>query len=193
MRADETLEIDGDALRAPTRSRLTRVISTAPSSVAMMKRDRRTASTSSCSCGRASHSSERIWLAQRSKTASMRTRKPSCASASSAARLPNGEPPRPPRSDCSATTASMNSVEPLERIDHRLAQNREAALGEPLELPVQHFVPQLFLAAEVVVEMALATELRATDDVIHRGGGVSAFRDQRRGGVEDLECVGLTS
>ena len=48
-------------------------------------------------------------------------------------------------------------IEPLQRIDHRLSQDRQATFGEPLELPIEHFKAQLFLAAEVVVEVALPT------------------------------------
>jgi hypothetical protein len=35
--------------------------------------------------------------------------------------------------------------EPLERVDHRLAQHRQAALGEALELPREHRVAELLL------------------------------------------------
>ena len=142
-------------------SRFTRVISIAPSSVAMMKRESRAASTSSRSCGRASQSSDWICAgpplehhldALRGTPRARRpSRPPGCRTASR---------PCIRARACSATSVSMNRREPLQRIDHRLPQDREAALGEPLELAVEHLVAQRFLRLEVVVEVTLPAEPR---------------------------------
>ena len=79
--------------------------------------------------------------------------------------------------------------EAIQGIDHRLAQDRQATLGEPLELAVQDFVAEFFLALEVVIEMTLAREPGLTNDVINGSLRVAALRDQLRGGIKDLDAA----
>ena len=75
--------------------------------------------------------------------------------------------------------------QPVERLNHRLAKQREPPFGEARELPLEHFVPQLLLGLEVVVEMALPTQTGRTDQVFDRGVGKPPFVDQPGGGVEN--------
>src|SRR5688500_11956171 len=77
-------------------------------------------------------------------------------------------------------------VEPLQRIDQRLAQDREAALAEPLEGTIEDLVAELLLRAEVVVEMALPAEPRRLDDVLDGGLLEAGAGDEPGSGVQDL-------
>jgi hypothetical protein len=79
--------------------------------------------------------------------------------------------------------------QPLQRVDHRLAQHGQPPLREPLELPVQHLVAELLLRLEVVIEVALPAEPGLLDHVVHRGQRVAALADQRGGCVEDLSAA----
>jgi hypothetical protein len=81
-------------------------------------------------------------------------------------------------------------VEPLEWLDHGLAQDREATFGKALELPAQDLEAEFVLGAEVVIEVALATEVGAFDDVIDGGSLEPSFGDERGGGVDDAIAGG---
>ena len=73
--------------------------------------------------------------------------------------------------------------------DYKLWTTLKVPLGESLELTVQHLIAEFFFRLEVVIEVALATQLRAFDDVVDRGRGEPSLGDQRRGCVQDLSSA----
>ena len=75
--------------------------------------------------------------------------------------------------------------QPVDRLDHRLAQDGQATLREPLELPVDHRHPQRFLRREVVIEVALPAEPGRFDQLLDRGMAESTLVDHSCCGVQD--------
>src|SRR5688572_1965031 len=76
-------------------------------------------------------------------------------------------------------------VEPIERVDHRVAQDRQALFRELLEAMLNDRVSQLLLRLEVVIEVGLSAETRLTDHVIDGSLLKSVSTDQAGGCFQD--------
>ena len=131
-------------------------------------------------------SSPRDGRARRSKMPASRCRKPSCTSESSAGEIAHRAAPHTVALALRSSTRSKKAWMLGHRIGVGIREGRsQAALDECLGDAIDDRVAQVFLALEVVVEVALADSALA-EHVVQRGGLVALHVDEPGGRVQDL-------